>query len=171
MRCPSWRADQGGSGSESPPAVEQQRDRTVVDQLDGHGGSESGRWQPPPRSTTPVWTSCSYRGSASSGRAAASKDGRRPRRQSPWSVNCETRRTLPAASVNRPVHPARIVLEHPERDQLGPDVVDVARRCLRALPRRRRRVPGRSARRPPRPRRPALASPAGERLACGCGEW
>src|SRR5205807_4124131 len=44
-------------------------------------------------------TKCSYSSRASSGRAAASNDGRFPRRTSPDSVNCETASTAPPLSA------------------------------------------------------------------------
>ena len=87
--------------SERLGGIDQQRDRAVVDELDRHVGAEdAGRdrhaglaapRRPPPRRAR--WRV--------SGGAASMYDGRRPPRQSPSSVNCETTSTAAAGRRRR----------------------------------------------------------------------
>ena len=70
-------------------------------------------------------TSPSYSGFAAAGDSASSNDGRRPRRQSPHNVNCDTTSTAPPASRQRQVHLAGGILEDAEVAHLAGDVGDV----------------------------------------------
>ena len=73
------------------------------------------------------WASASYTTLASPGGAAWSNDGRRPRRQSPYRVNCETRSTAPSTSSHRPMKPMVRIFKDAQPDDLVRQVGRIGR--------------------------------------------